>query len=39
VDLIGRLHTYEPNETKGSYFGDYTLIGFLTLVTILFDSD
>lgn len=38
-DLIRRLYTYEPNEAKGSLCGDNTLVGFLSLVTILFESD
>lgn len=38
-DLIRRLYTYEPNEAKSSFFGDNTLVGFLSLVTILFESD
>lgn len=38
-DLIRRLYSYEPNETKSSYLADNTLVGLLSLVTILFESD
>ena len=38
-DLIKRLYTYEPNETKTSFMGDYTLIGLIDLITIIFESD